>query len=104
MNPASMTRKSALRARGSRMKIDIDQSEVVQILNAHNENNPLLKLILSKLEKIMATMAEVQAALEAANAALTAIGVEVDKVGAETDTLNAAVNNLTAIISAGGAT
>ena len=85
------------------MKIEIDQSEVVHILKEHNENNPLLKLILSKLEKVMATQAELAAALKTANDALTAIATEVDKVGTEVDTLNAAINNLTAIISAGQA-
>jgi len=86
------------------MKIEIDQSEVVHILNEHNESNPLLKLILEKVNHIMATQAELAAALKTANDALTAIATEVDKVGTEVDTLNAAINNLTAIISAGGAT
>lgn len=88
------------------MKIDIDRAEVELIIASisHTESNPLLKLILHKVENIVATMADVKIALDKANDTLTAVGTEVDKVGTETQTLITAVANLTAIISAGGAT
>jgi len=93
------------------MKIEIDQSEVVHILNAHNQDNPLLKLILQKVEHIVATQKEVADKLEALNTTLVSVGDKLDgaiteagKIGTETQTLITAVANLTAIISAGGAT
>lgn len=79
------------------MRIDIYVHE------AHDES-PLLKLLLEKVNHIMATQAELAAALGAANTTLTDIGAEVDKIGTETAALQKNVADLTAAVGAGATT
>lgn len=83
------------------MKIEVEVHHYVH--DAHAEQS-LLKLILEKVNRIMATQAELAAALSSANSALIDIGTEVDKIGTETTTLQANVADLTAALAAGGIT
>lgn len=95
------------------MKIEIDHAEIDLLIKRFSESNPLLKLILEKVNQIMASNAELLTQLDEIKAEMDATTAQNAKANAEISAaigvntttvaaLTQQVADLQAIIAAGG--